>query len=127
MDELLEGVPIEERMLLGADFNAHVGEGNQGDAEVVGKYGFGQRNDEGQKVVDFAKSGDMAVVNTYCMKKAKHRITYKSGRRNTQVDYILCRGRDLKEVGDCKAVVGKWGKVWLSNIVWWCASCQCGQ
>ena len=39
------------------------------------------------------------------MKKAEHRITYKSGRRNTQVDYILCR-RDLKEVGDCKVVVG---------------------
>ena len=27
MDELLEGVPMEERVLLGADFNAHVGEG----------------------------------------------------------------------------------------------------
>ena len=37
MDELLEGVPMEERVLLGADFNAHVGEGNQGDAEVMGK------------------------------------------------------------------------------------------
>ena len=56
---------MEERVLLGADFNAHVGEGNQGDAEVMRKYGFGQRNDEGQKMVDFAKSGDMAVVNTY--------------------------------------------------------------
>ena len=106
MDELLEGVPIEERVLLGADFNAHVGEGNQGDAEVMGKHGFGQRNDEGQKVVDFAKSGDMAVVNTYYMKKAEHSITHKSGRRNTQVDYILYR-RDLKEVGDCKVVVGE--------------------
>ena len=107
MDKLLEGVPIEERVLLGADFNAHVGEGNQGDAEVMGKCGFEQRNDEGQKVVDFAKSGDMAVVNTYYMKKAEHRITYKSGRRNTQVDYILCRRRDLKEVGDCKVIVGE--------------------
>ena len=49
----------------------------------------------------------MAVVNTYYMKKAEHRITYMSGRRNTQVDYILCRRRDLKEVGDCKVVVGE--------------------
>ena len=56
-----------------------LGEGNQGDAEVIGKYGFGQQNNEGQKVVDFAKSGDMAVMNTYYMKKAEHRITYKSG------------------------------------------------
>ena len=49
----------------------------------------------------------MAIVNTYYMKKAEHRITYKSGRRNTQVDYILCRRRDLKEVEDCKVVVGE--------------------
>ena len=109
MDELLEGVPMRGKGVVGgSDFNTHVGEGNQGDAEVMGKYGFGQWNDESQKVVDFAKSGDMAVVNTYYMKKAEYRITYKSGRWNTQVRlYILCRRRDLKEVGDCKVVVGK--------------------
>ena len=106
------------------DFNAHMGEGNQGDVEVMGKYGFGQWNDEGQKVVDFAKSGDMAVVNIYHMKKAEHRLTYKSGRRNTQVDYILCRRRDLKEVGDCKVVVGE-SVAQQHRMV--CASCQCGQ
>ena len=60
-------------------FNGHVGEGNQGAVEVMGKYGFEQRNEEGQRVVDFARSINLAVVNTYFMKKEDHRITYKSG------------------------------------------------
>ncbi|KAK4323664.1 hypothetical protein Pmani_005638 [Petrolisthes manimaculis] len=66
--------------------------------EVMGKYGVGERN---------AKQTEMAVVNTYFKKKEEHRITYKSGGRSTQVDYILCRRGNLKEFGDCKVVPGE--------------------
>ncbi|MCJ8748267.1 hypothetical protein PDJAM_G00163170 [Pangasius djambal] len=37
----------------------------------------------------------------------EHRVTYKSGGRSTQVDYILCRRGNLKEISDCKVVVGE--------------------
>ncbi|MCJ8749466.1 hypothetical protein PDJAM_G00176570 [Pangasius djambal] len=74
-----------ERVVIGADFNGHVGEGNTGDEEVMGKFGVKERNLEGQMVVDFAKSTDMAVVNTYFQKREEHRLTYKSGGRSTQV------------------------------------------
>ncbi|KAK3533105.1 hypothetical protein QTP70_007319 [Hemibagrus guttatus] len=50
---------------------------------------------------------DMAVVNTYFQKREEHRVTYKSGGRRTQVDYILCRRGNLKEISDCKVVVGE--------------------
>ena len=45
---------------------------------VIGRYGFKQRNVEGQTVVDFAKK-ELAVVNTYF--KKEHRVTYKSDGR----------------------------------------------
>ncbi|KAI5099189.1 hypothetical protein C0J45_11328 [Silurus meridionalis] len=106
LDEVVEGVPRKERLVIGADFNGHVGEGNRGDEEVMGRYGFKERNLEGQMVVDFAKRMEMAVVNTYFKKKEDHRVTYKSGGRFTQVDYGLCRRCNLKEIGDCKVLAG---------------------
>ncbi|KAJ8375265.1 hypothetical protein SKAU_G00058450 [Synaphobranchus kaupii] len=107
LDEVVESVPARERVVIGADFNGHVGEGNKGDEEVMGRYGVKNRNVEGQMVVDFAKRMGMAVVNTYFTKREEHRITYKSGGRCTQVDYVLCRRRNLKEVRDCKVITGE--------------------
>lgn len=46
----------------------------------------------------------MSVINTYFKKKDEHRVTYKSGGRCTQVDYVLCRRCKLKEIKDCKVV-----------------------
>ncbi|MCJ8732717.1 hypothetical protein PDJAM_G00214520 [Pangasius djambal] len=107
LDEVIENIPTGERVVTGADFNGHVGEGNTGDEEVMGKFGVKERNLEGQMVVDFAKRMDMAVVNTYFQKREEHRVTYKSGGRSTQVEYILCRRGSLKEISDCKVVVGE--------------------
>ncbi|KAK3559310.1 hypothetical protein QTP86_012718 [Hemibagrus guttatus] len=107
LDEVMESIPTGERVVIGVDFNGHVGEGNTGDEEVMGKFGVKERNLEGQMVVDFAKRIDMAVVNTYFQKREEHIVTYKSGGRSTQVDYILCRRGNLKEISDCKVVVGE--------------------
>ncbi|KAK3525823.1 hypothetical protein QTP70_010325 [Hemibagrus guttatus] len=107
LDEVMESIPTGERVVIGADFNGHVGEGNTGDEEVMGKFGVKERNLERQMVVDFAKRMDMAVVNTYFQKREEHRVTYNNGGRRTQVDYILCRRGNLKEISDCKVVVGE--------------------
>ncbi|KAK3566491.1 hypothetical protein QTP86_034063 [Hemibagrus guttatus] len=103
MLNVVSGYAPQEQIL---DFG-HVGEGKTGDEEVMGKFGVRERNLEGQMVVDFAKRMDMAVVNTYFQKREEHRVTYKSGGRSTQVDYILCRRGNLKEISDCKVVVGE--------------------
>ena len=107
LDEVVESVSKDERVVIGADFNGHVGEGNKEDEEVMGRYGLNKRNAEGQMVVEFAKRMEMAVVNTYFKKKEEHRVTYKSGGKCTQVDYILSRRCNLKEISDCKVVAGE--------------------
>ena len=64
-------------------------------------------NKERSMVVDFGKKMDLAIVNTYFKKKDEHRVTYKSGGKNTQVDYVMCRKRNLKEMCDCKVIVNE--------------------
>ena len=62
LDGLIESVSNEERIVLGADLNGHVGEEN------IGRYAAGTRNEEGLMVVDFAKRMDLVTVNTYFKK-----------------------------------------------------------
>ena len=103
----MEKIPRNERIVVGAVLNGHVGEGNNGDEECMGRHGLGKRNNEGQAVVDFAKRRELAITSTYFVKKPAHRVTYSSGGRSSQVDYIMVRRRRIKEVVDTKVVVGK--------------------
>ena len=107
LDGLIESISKEERIVLGADLNGHVGNGNIGDEEIMGRYGAGTRNKEGSMVVDFGKRMDLAIVNTYLKKKYEHRVTYKSGGKSTQVDYVMCRRRNLKEMCNCKVILNE--------------------
>ena len=87
--------------IVAKDVNGHVGEGNRGDENVMGRYGDKARNAEEQIVVDFATIMEMAVVNTYFKKREEHRVTYKSGGWSTQVDYIEGKPeRDRRLQGD---------------------------
>ena len=58
-------------------------------------------------VVDFAKMMNLAIVNTYFKKKDGHRVTYKSGGKSVQIDFVMCRRRNLKEMCDCKVMVNE--------------------
>ena len=107
LDGLIESISKEERIVLGAGLNGHVGEGNIGDKEIMGRHGAGTRNKEGSMVVDFGKRMNLAIVNTYFKKKDEHRMTYKSGGKSTQVDYVMCRRRNLKEMCDCKVILNE--------------------
>ena len=107
MDNAMVCIPNEERMFIGADLNGHVGEGNADCKDIMGVHGFGTRNAGGERIVEFASRTSMAVLNTYFTKKDEHKITYKSGGRKTQIDYMLYRRKGLKEVADCKTLVGE--------------------
>ena len=63
LNGLIESISKEERIVLGADLNGYVGEGNIGDEEIMGRYGAGTRNKEGSMIL--GKRMDLAIVNTY--------------------------------------------------------------
>ena len=118
LDGLIESITTEERIVLGADLNGHMGEGNMEDEEIMGRYGAGTRNKKGPMVVDFGKSMDLAIVNIYFKKKDEHRVTYKNGEKSTQVDYVMCRRRNLKEMCNFKVILNE---CVASSTVWWYA------
>ena len=103
--EDLDGLIESVTKVLGGYLNGHVDEGNIGEEEIMGRYGAGTRNKQGSMVMYFGKRMDLAIVSTYFKKKDKHRVTYKSGGKSTQVEYMMCRRRNVKEMCDCKVIV----------------------
>ena len=105
LDETVEEIQKNKKIVVGADLNGHVGEGNNGDEKCMGRNGLGRRNKEGQAVVNFAKRIELAITNTYVVKKSAHRVTYNSGGRSSQLDYVMVRRRRSKEVMNTKVIV----------------------
>ncbi|XP_068228056.1 uncharacterized protein [Palaemon carinicauda] len=106
MDGVMQELEEQERVIVGADLDGHVGSENEAIGRVHGGHGIGERNPEGESVVDFAVSFDRAIVNIFFKKKREHLITYRSGGRCSQIDYFLYKRIKLVEVKNCKAIPG---------------------
>ncbi|XP_066967139.1 uncharacterized protein [Macrobrachium rosenbergii] len=58
MYQQLSEIPGDGRFVIGGDINGHVGRTREGIERVHGGWGVGERNDEGEGVVDCAVSFD---------------------------------------------------------------------
>ncbi|XP_026016523.1 uncharacterized protein LOC113017592 [Astatotilapia calliptera] len=104
LDDHLQTISPEEHVAVGGDLNGHVGKGRDGYHRFHGGQGFGTRNDEGCRVLDYAEAHDLAMTNTFFKKKPAHLITYSSGGRDTQIDYWLVRRPHLSLVTNVKVI-----------------------
>ena len=106
MDELMTSIPEDERVVVGGDLNGHIGTSNRVISRIHGGLGMGERNEEGETIIDFALAFDMALVNTFFTKKEY--VTYRSGGRESHIDFILYRRKHLREAVDCKVINGEY-------------------
>ena len=79
VERVIKGLAMEERVIVGADLNGHIGTSSEGVERIHGGFDFGRANAEGRRVLDFAVSFDLAIANTFLRKREEHYITYKSG------------------------------------------------
>ncbi|KAL1454893.1 hypothetical protein WDU94_009023 [Cyamophila willieti] len=108
VEEAVSDIPEDERIFLAGDLNGHIGKGNTETTERIrGIWGVGDQNEEGDRIVDFALASDMAILNTFFKKNEKQLLTYKSGERTSQIDFILARRKHIKEVKNCKVINGE--------------------
>ncbi len=94
-------------VITAGDFNGHVGQRHDGYYGVHGGYGYGVRNEEGTRLLEFCDANDLTICNTNFQKRDSHLITYQSGEHATQVGYILTRRRDRHLVVNTKSFPGE--------------------
>nr|GEY12690.1 hypothetical protein [Tanacetum cinerariifolium] len=107
LHELVRECPTDQRLIIGGDLNGHIKAVADGYTGVYGGFGFGDRNEEGCTILEFATEHELVVANSFFKKSDAHLITFQSGGHNTQIDYLLVRRGDLRACKDCRAYPGE--------------------
>jgi hypothetical protein len=101
LGNVLKGMGENEKLIVCGHLNGNVGAEADGFEGVYGGKGFGDRNKEGEWLLDFSDARGLAVCNTWFTKTDSQKITYESGGVKTQVDYVLIRKKE---------------RCWVSNV-----------
>ncbi|KAG5612532.1 hypothetical protein H5410_023813 [Solanum commersonii] len=104
LDEVVRGIPNTEKIVIGGDFNGHIGATSNGFDDVHGGFGFGERNGGGTSLLDFAKAFELVIANSCFPKKENHLVTFRSSVAKTQIDYFLLRKGNRGLFKDCKVI-----------------------
>ncbi|XP_070020923.1 uncharacterized protein [Nicotiana sylvestris] len=104
LDEVVRGIPHSEKLIIGGDFNRHIGVTTRGCDEVHVGFDFEVRNEGDTSLLDFAKAFDLVFANLCFHKREEQLVTFRSKVARTQIDYILLRRGDRGLCTDCKAI-----------------------
>ena len=99
LDILLHNIPNRAILYLAGDFSAETGSGHTTHPAIVGRYGKGQTNCNGEHLLDIAQMNNLTITNTHFKHKVAYRTAWTcsanqtlSGEKNNiirnQIDYI---------------------------------------
>jgi len=109
LDSILGQVPKHDVCLLLGDFNARVGQDTEAYAGVIGPHGMGEKNDNGQRLLDTCCTHGLAIGGTMFQHKDIHKLTWTSNtasRTRTQIDHIAISGKWKSSMTDCRTYRG---------------------
>ncbi|XP_030840865.1 craniofacial development protein 2-like [Strongylocentrotus purpuratus] len=118
----IQKVPRKENIIVMGDLNAKVGADHGVWAPTLGKFGLGQINRRGEKLLEFCMLHGMAVCNTYFQHKECRRATWTSpgGHYRNQIDFIITKLGNIKTFQNCRsycsADIGSDHNLVLANV-----------
>lgn len=106
IEELIKLTKAQDNTIIMGDWNSVVGKGEDGCE--IGDHGLGNRNERGDRLVEFCRQHDMIAANTMFKNHPRRLYTWKMpgdiGR--FQIDFILVKKRFKNQVKNCKAYPG---------------------
>ena len=93
LQETFDAAPSKDIKLLIGDFNAKVGCSIE--PSITGSLGLGERNDAGDRLVEFCAENELTITNTLFKQPNRRLYTWTSpdGNSRNQIDYIICQRR----------------------------------
>ena len=108
LTEVVNAVPAADKLLVLGDFNARVGGDWRTYDGVIGKFGRGNKNSNGDLLLTFCAQNDLCITNTFFQQPDKNYYTWKHPRSKHWhlLDYVITRRNGLKEVTTTKVMRG---------------------
>ena len=106
LDEAKRQCKSSDIVIVIGDLNAKVGNGRE--SYVVGPYGLGERNANGDNWVEWCMANGHCIMNTWFKNHPRRLWTWVSpdGETKNQIDYITVNKRFRSAISDCKTYPG---------------------
>jgi hypothetical protein len=101
-------------MIIG-DMNDHVGTERAGMEHIMGAFGIGKRNQEGDRMLDFCMINNLSIMNTFYQHKQEHKFSWYRWNESKQkytdatlIDYILSNNKKtlLRRKSNSFSIIG---------------------
>ncbi len=91
LEHIIEEFPKKDVKIVIGVWNAKVGTDNLGWEQVMGCHGYGQRNDRGERLLEFAFKNDLLNTNTRFQQKDNRKWTWMApdGKYTNMIDLVL--------------------------------------
>ena len=94
-------------VVFAGDMNRHVGSSNVGYDGTHGGFGYGSRNADGSRILEFADGLNLVICNTLFMKQEAKLVTYVAGPVKSTVDNIMVRQEDKAKNRNVKVITSE--------------------
>ena len=98
---------LVEMVVFAGDMNGHVGSSNVGYDGTHGGFGYGSRNADGSRILEFADGLNLVICNTQFTKQEVKLVTYVAGPVKSTVDYIMVRQEDKAKIRNVKVITSE--------------------
>ena len=97
-------LPKRSNFMILGDLNAKVGnDSHKNWLLAAGKFGLRNRNNRGERLLQFCSMNNLAIVNTFYKHKEARLVTWISpdGKTKNQIDFVIVKKENLSFVKNC--------------------------
>ena len=100
--------PQHDMLVTIGDLNAKVGSDNINIEQIMGKHGCGNRNENGERLIDLCTNNKYVIGGTIFPHKEIHKLTWKSPDNRTinQIDHFIINSKWRRSLHDVRVLRG---------------------
>ena len=97
LEALVTRIPTHDKVVILGDMNASTGACRSGFENVIGRFGYGEENDNSSRMLSMCASHGLSVMGSWFQRKNIHRLSWISndGRTRKELDHILASDRSM--------------------------------